>query len=93
MLTREQIEALKIIQDADESCFNETCYDLRLGDEYVLLDGDGETRICKFSDKGANAMLGIRIAPFGCILLSTKECLRMPEGVYGRWGFDLCCQS
>lgn len=82
MLTRNQIEALKIIQDASPGCFDKTSYNLRLGQEHVLIGGEKP-------EYRENAALGIHIPPFGCVLVSTLEWLRMPEEVCGRWGLKI----
>ncbi len=82
MLTRTQIESLGIIQDASKSCFDNTSYNLRLGQEHVII-GKGDPEY-----KDAHS-LGIRIPPFGCVLVSTLEWLKMPDGVSGRWGLKI----
>lgn len=83
VITGAQIERLGIIVQMDkEQCLKESSYDLRLGAEYLDIDGE----IKKLTDDSPK----LTIPPYGAMVISTYENLKMPNNLVGR--FDLRIQ-
>ena len=89
MLTEAEIKTLGLIvldtsgTPAPDSCYDITSYNLRLGAEFALIDGDGAPRDC------STGLRQLRIPPFGCALVSSREVVRLPMDIYGRWGLKI----
>jgi deoxycytidine triphosphate deaminase len=87
VLTCDDIKKLALIDSEtfDEKCLQNASYDLRLGDEYYVPKGQRDENIIIKKCSYENGVL--RISPFSTIVFSTKETLKMPDNVIGR--FDL----
>lgn len=89
MLTRTEIESLGLVildaqgTPAPANFYDETSYNLRLGAEYMLITEPGEVKDC------SSGVRQLRIPPYGCALVGTRELVKLPNNIYGRWGLKI----
>lgn len=91
MLLRNEIVDLALIQMENGSsppkgCYDITSYNLRLGKEYCLISGSDHEQQIGDCSKGTGIL---RIPPFACVLVSTKEVVKLPPDIAGRWGLKI----
>jgi hypothetical protein len=86
VLIKEEIKNLKLIQAShyDERCYKPASFDLRLGSEYVTPRKDGQFKVGRC---GKNGMLTIE--PFSTAIVSTYECVKLPNNVVGRFNLRI----
>jgi len=89
MLTRTEIKSLALVILDDQGTaapaefYDETSYNLRLGAEYMLITEPGEVKDC------SSGVRQLRLPPYGCALVSTRELVKLPNNIYGRWGLKI----
>ena len=93
MLTKDEIKSLNIINLEDgskppESSFDITSYNLRLGKNYIIIEGAINSK--EFVPGDCSSGVGIlKMPPFSCALVSSEEWVKLPSNVYGRWGLKI----
>lgn len=85
VLLRKDIRDLQIIAEgAAERCYKPASYDLRIGDDYIdPTDGEQNASLRPLQGKP------IIIPPFGAIIVSTHEVVKIPGNVIGKFNLRI----
>ncbi len=85
VLLRKDIKDRNLIsQDSCKKCFKPASYDLRIGDDYIdPTDGDQNASLKPLPGKP------ITIPPFGAMIVSTHEVVKIPGDVIGKFNLRI----
>ncbi|MFC4669435.1 hypothetical protein ACFO5X_12805 [Seohaeicola nanhaiensis] len=84
LLRKEIIDREIILEDPCGTCFKPASYDLRIGDDYIdPTDGEQSASLKPLQGKS------ITIPPFGAMIVSTHEVVKIPGDVIGKFNLRI----